>query len=66
MVIRAKKIQRSVHFDPELDEIIRQRSIVNNRGFSNEIENMLRKQLQHEAQTNKEAIAGRSTRTPTE
>lgn len=53
----AKKLQKSIYFDPELFETIYQRSLISHRTISGQIEHMLRKQLQSELKSDALAIS---------
>ena len=56
-----KKVQRTCHFSEEIDKIIRERTALTLRGYSAEIEWMIRHQLETEAKNIKDALvmAGR-------
>lgn len=55
-MLKVKKIPRTVHLSPELWQVIDERRAICVRGISQEVEFLIRKQLENEAKGDKLAV----------
>ncbi len=51
-----KKVQKSIHFDPQIYEHLRQRAKLSGRSISNEVLRLVTRALEQEAQSDRGAI----------
>ncbi len=63
--LKAKKIQRSLHLDLQLDRALSERTVIQGRTFSSVVESLIIKGLKSETDIDKEAImAAQETKKP--
>lgn len=55
-MLKQKRVQKSIHIGEDLEAIIHQRGAISNRGFSREVEYMLRQLLEIQAKENQQAL----------